>query len=342
MWFGTRNGLNRFDGTSFKIFRNEANNPQSIGSNSILSLYEDNEEHLWVGTYKGIYIYDPIHEKFETFKKISQLEIRYICGDKKNNIWIVAGEKLYQYNTSSKTFHVFTLHQSPLLTLNISDEGLVWVAAADGSIRNYNIENNTSVDYDIIKLYKSKRPVFIQTMYQVNDSILLIATLQQALLFNTKSLSFTNVFKGKPEENNVQVHKIMRQSATTFWLGTENGLYIADLATKKIVLIKKQYANPYSIDDNVITDFCKDKEGNTWIGTFFGGINYYSKELNQFQKYFPLPLTNSLSGNLVHEICKDKNGNLWIGTEDAGLNKLDTKTGIFTHFKPGKQKGSIS
>ena len=70
MWFGTRNGLNRFDGTTFKIFRNDINDPQSIGSNSILSLYEDDSEHLWIGTYKGLYIYDALHEKFSLFNKI--------------------------------------------------------------------------------------------------------------------------------------------------------------------------------------------------------------------------------------------------------------------------------
>ena len=61
-------------------------------------------------------------------------------------------------------------------------------------------------------------------------------------------------------------------------MGTENGLYILNLNENKSIHIKKQYADPYSIDDNVITDFCKDKEGNTWIGTFFGGVNYYSRQ----------------------------------------------------------------
>ena len=86
MWFGTRNGLNRFDGSSFKIFRNDVNDAQSIGSNSILCLYEDNQARLWVGTYKGVYIYDAVHEKFSLFNKIPQSEVRYVQGDKQNNI----------------------------------------------------------------------------------------------------------------------------------------------------------------------------------------------------------------------------------------------------------------
>ena len=184
----------------------------------------------------------------------------------------------------------------------------------------------------LINFIKNNTQVFFQTIYPVTDSTLIIATLQQALLFNTKTLDFTNIFKGTVWENNIQVHKIIKQDTKTFWFGTENGLLIVDLSNNNIQQIQKQFANPYAIDDNVITDFCKDKEGNTWVGSFFGGINYYSKQLNQFQKYFPLPGTNSISGNLIHEICADEKNNLWIGTEDAGLNKLNLTTGKFTQF----------
>ncbi|HVU83848.1 MAG TPA: two-component regulator propeller domain-containing protein, partial [Puia sp.] len=178
--------------------------------------------------------------------------------------------------------------------------------------------------------------------YPVTDTTLLVATLQQALLFNIRSGVLSNIFSGHSWENHIQVHKIIRQSPGTYWFGTEDGLYIHDFTTGSSQQIQKQYANPYSIDDNVITDFYIDREGGTWVGTFFGGINYYSKQLNRFRKYFPLPGRNSISGNLVHEICTDRKGNLWIGTEDAGLNKLDKKTGYIKHFMPGSGKGSIS
>src|ERR1019366_234058 len=98
MWFGTRNGLNRFDGSSFKIFRNNTNNSQSLGSNSILSLFEDKRQQLWVGTYKGVYIYDATHENFAFFKNIPEVEVRAINEDNNNNIWLVAGFMVYKFN----------------------------------------------------------------------------------------------------------------------------------------------------------------------------------------------------------------------------------------------------
>ncbi|MEP6684035.1 MAG: two-component regulator propeller domain-containing protein [Parafilimonas sp.] len=342
MWFGTRNGLNRFDGSSFKIFRNDINDPQSIGSNSILCLYEDKNEHTWVGTYKGVYVYNAVNEKFSLFDKIPQGEVRYIQGDKRNNIWLIANHVLYKLNEKSNAATAYNFPGTQSSILNIDDDGNIWIATTTGELKKYNPASNSFSEININKLYKNNRQVFIQTIYPVTDTTLIIATLQQALLFNTKTLSFTNIFKNTAWENNVQIHKIINQNANTFWFGTENGLLIVDFSKNRIQQIQKQYANPYAIDDNVITDFCKDKEGNTWVGSFFGGVNYYSKQLNQFQKYFPLPGTNSVSGNLIHEICADEKNNLWIGTEDAGLNKLNLSTGKFIPFIPGKQAGSIA
>ena len=332
MWFGTRNGLNRFDGTAFKIFRNNSNESSSIGNNSILSLYEDNSQRLWVGTYKGVYIYDALHEKFSLFAGLPQGEVRAIGSDKLNNLWFVIGFELYKYNKTAN--HIVSYHAgtTQIPVISFDSGGSVWVGSDSGIIKKYQPEKDSFVRFDITPFTKEKQPLFVQTIYPVSDSTLLIATLKQVLLFNTKSLSLRNIYSGNSWANNIQVHKIIRQSESVFWLGTENGLYIVDLKTDKNQIIQKQYDNPYSINDNVITDFCKDKEGNTWVGTFFGGVNYFSKELNEFQKFFPLPGFNSLSGNLVHEICSDKNENMWVGTEDAGLNKIDKKTGQIKHF----------
>lgn len=340
MWFGTRNGLSRFDGHAFRTFRNNIADPSSIGSNSILSLYEDANEKLWIGTYKGISIYDPITEKFTLFNLLSQNEIRVIKGDYRGNIWIVANNVTYKYDTGDKTLTPFHFVNSQTSSLSISTTGIVWIATSTGVIKQYNDLQKSFTDYNIASSLKN--PInAIQDIYPISDTSLLVGTMYNALLVNTKRKQIRDLSRECAITKDIQIHKIIQQSPQEFWLGTETGLYIMDIGAKKVTLLQKERDNPYSLTDNVLYTLYRDREGSTWLGTFFGGINYYSIEYNQFQRYFPHKGTNNLSGNLVHEICSDRHGNIWVGTEDAGLNKLNLRTGLVKQFTPDG-KGSIS
>lgn len=340
IWLGTRNGLNRFDGNSFKIFRNNKDDKTSLGSSSVLTLSEDNRERIWVGTYKGIYRYDPLLENFTPFTQVPMGETRYINHDQHGNTWIVNNFSLYRYNTNSGIVKSYATDSTQVVTMAISENGMIWTANFAGIIRRYDPRTDSFIPYDLQAAGRPEPVTIIQDIYPISDTTLLIGTMNRVLLFNTITNKLENVLKDEP--GNIQVHKILKQSASEYWLGTETGLYILDIHHRRLTPIRKQYGNPYAITDNVIYSFCKDREGGTWIGTFFGGVNYYSPQLNQFRKYFPQEEVNSLSGNLVHEICGDENGDIWIGTEDAGLNKLDTRTGVITHFMPGPGKSSIA
>ena len=342
MWFGSRNGLNRFDGNVFKLFGNKLGDSTSIGSNSIFSLYEDSKELLWVGTYKGIYIFDPLTETFKAFKLIPPGEVRYISGDKQHHIWIISNLNLYRYDELSNKVTAYPLKNDLTVTMNMARNGSLWTATNQGFINHYNMAGRLLASYDISRANKNRKFSTIQEIYPIGDTAVITGTMNQAILFNYKNNSIVNVLKGQNTLGDIHVHVIFHQNDDMYWLGTENGLYIFNLKNGKTTLVQKQYSNPYTITDNIISAIYKDAEGGTWIGTYFGGLNYYSGQYNNFKKYFPEPGVNSLSGNIVHEITKDQYGNLWVGTEDAGLNKIDPKTGLVEHFLPGKAPGSIA
>ena len=339
MWFGTRNGLNRFDGTTFRIFRNDQSDSLTIGNNSILSLQDDGEE-LWVGTYKGIYLYNPMKEEFKQFAKVPQTEIRFIRSYK-DNIWIVANFQLYRYNKSSGKLNSYISINEQTTNLHISQSGIVWIVNNEGKLKKYDNANDRFIDFDVSNLTKTTAYNQVQDMYPVDDTFILIGTMHEVVLLNTKTYKAFNIFKNEKWGSDVQVHEIIKRSKDEFWFGTESGLCTYNIRTQKTTRQNKQIDNPYALADDVITALWKDSEGGIWLGTFFGGINYYSQQYNRFQKYFPNSGENSLSGNVVHEICKDDLGNLWVGTEDAGINKIDRKTNKIIHFLPGR-KGSIS
>ena len=339
IWIASRNGLNRFDGNSFKIFRNKQGDSTSLGSNSVASLYEDEQETLWIGTHKGIYLYNPISDRFAPFKPIPSGDVRMIRGDKQGGIWVISDYQLYRFDRNTGKVQLFPWGNN-IVSVHISQLGKVWIATNNGIMRCYNAKTNSFLEYNISGLTGGKEIFTNMVIHSVADSAMLIGNMKRVWLFNYKTGKIADISEQTGQKEGIHLHAIFENNGQ-YWLGSESGLFILDLKRKKMNYITKEKYNPYSITDNIINAIFKDREGGIWISTQFGGINYYSSEFNRFQKYFPQP-TNSISGNLIHEICMDKYGKLWIGTEDAGLNQLDLKTGRFKSFLPDGKKGSIS
>jgi ligand-binding sensor domain-containing protein/signal transduction histidine kinase/DNA-binding response OmpR family regulator len=344
MWFGTRNGLNRFDGTSFKIYTNNLSDSLSIGSNSIVCLSGDKSGQLWVGTHKGIYIYDPRKEVFTPFRKLPQIDIRAIVRDNSDNVWIIAGYKLYRYNTKNAQLENYRFRDELSTALRISSKGELWVGTNNGTIRKYDVAKHSFIEYSVTgSLSNQKKIDNIRDIYPLTDSTILVGMLNRVLLFNTNTNQTRNVFQQFPWANDVKVRSIFPQSDSVYWIGSETGLYMLNVRTGEGSRIQKEPDNPYSISDNVIFSIARDSEGGTWIGTFYGGVNYFSDQYSRFQKYFHhAGPAKGFKGNVVHEITADSRGNFWVGTEDAGLNKIDGQTGKARHFGADKNQGSIS
>lgn len=337
IWLGSRNGLNRFDGNGFKVFRTIQSDALSLGSNSILSLYEDQEQSLWVGTYKGVYLYNPIKETFSLLTSIPAGEIRFIKGGKQDDIWIVSSLGLYRYDLKNKIATRFGDQNAQAIALDVSDQGIVYVATDQGKVQVYTPKNHKPKTYHI-QTGEKERPLRINSVYAVGDSTLLVGTLNQILKFNLRTNKITPVLN----KRSTHVHTICKESDTQYWIGTETGVLLYNPVNEATNLLANEKDNPYSLSNNVVSAIYKDREGGIWVGTYFGGVNYYSKPYNNFRKYLPKQAINGLNGNVIHEICNDKYGNLWVGTEDGGLNQIDESTGKVKHYLPGPKNGSIS
>ncbi|TLV04131.1 response regulator [Dyadobacter luticola] len=338
IWIASRNGLNRFDGNTFKIFRSRQDDPTSLGSNSVFALYEDQHEKLWVGTHKGIYIYDPVTDQFKPFKLIRTGEVRSVRGDKSGGIWIISDNQLYRFDSKKGTITAVP-HAENTVSTHISASGQVWVASSNGLIRRFDPQTGKVAEFNLAGRVKE---VFSNMrVHTVSDSTLLIGNMKKVHLLNFKTGEITDISEQTGQKKDVYLHTFFKNGTDEYWLGSESGLFILDLKKKKMDQIVKEKYNPYSITDNIVNAIIKDREGGIWVSTQFGGVNYYSSEFNRFQKYFQQP-GNSISGNLVHEITKDQYGKLWVGTEDAGLNQLDLQTGTFKSFLPDGKPGSIA
>lgn len=352
MWFGTPNGLNRFDGTNFKVFRNDPARRHSIGSGGITYLYEDQSGRLWIGTGKGLYFFNADKNNFYAVEALKGAYIRAIQQDASNRLWIASRGQLYTLDLPQEDLANYDRSQlahakakwmqysgAEITSICLQQGGTLWMGTQQGELL-YVAKNE---DSPIQLPSKNIENTSIEKILPVGTDSLLIGTSKRGLIaYNTKHNTFSspllfNAFKS-PE---IFVRDIIEYKQGLYWIASEEGLfcYQPDHSdTKKgdkVQQIRKVYGDPYSLSDNALYSICKDREGGVWITSYFGGINYLPNRPLQFEKYFPGPRKSSITGNVIREITKDQYGHFWIGTEDAGLNKADFINDRFSSFVPG-------
>lgn len=340
IWIGTRGGLNRFDGYTFKAYENKKNKFGSIGNNIIISIAEDKKGMIWIGTGSGLFMYDPYQEVFTELESAPREYTSHLTIDKDNNVWFLANDNLYKYDQKRKKVQG---QQTKATRLAIDRDMNLWMGNNDGIIGKYNPHKGSVANIRIIDQSVPANLRSISKIYPVNDNLILIGCFKQGLKsYNPKTGEIKSLPLRSKGNTAIYVRDIIRADDQQYWVATESGIYIYDLSTNTTQHLRKRPGDSYSLTDNAVYTFCKDNRNGMWVGTYFGGLNYYSRENARFQKYYPMQGSNSISGDAVAEILSDKKGNLWIGTEDAGINKLELKTGKFTNFTATGKIGDIS
>ncbi|MFT4093881.1 MAG: two-component regulator propeller domain-containing protein [Niabella sp.] len=339
IWLGTSEGLNRFDGSDFKVYRYSPNKPHGLKSNSIFCLYEDGKGLLWAGTERGFFRYDPAIDDFRQPLPLENGTVRSICDDDDGRLWFILSNELYYYDTQR---NIAVKKYIPGIT-NVSvlykdvKKG-IWIGTTDGKV--VYLHNNQANIYKITNRPRSS----IEAIHACKNNRLLIGSSKDGLQeFDLSKKRIRQLIKEEKEYATVFVRNILQVSDSSFFVSTENGLYIYNPVNNQYQHLLKSSINPFSLSDNALYALCKDSEGGIWIGSYFGGVNYLPYAPLSFEKYFPTTSPHSLSGNAVREITKDRYGHLWIGSEDGGLTLFDPRKNIFEKYKPdGRNRLSSS
>lgn len=332
MWFGTREGLNRYDGLSFRVYKKENS---ALGRNFITALHEDEQGYIWVGTDDGLYIYNPVLDSFRKFDLFSDKNtcimnyITQIEADDEHNIWIASEEQgLFCYQPGSGLLrHCLDTSGKPNINRFWFRGNVCWV--------NFYTDNL----YYTTKDFKQPLQVFKDAdgNETFNGDIVnweLEGSHNCIYVASTNGLIEMNFTSGKTRRLlDAYVRVLQFKSADELWVGTENGLYIYHPSSGAFThLNAPDQDDSYALADNAIYSLCCDRENGMWIGSYFGGINYHAHQRTYFEKIYPHGELSYL-GRRVREICEGNDGTLWVGTEDKGLFNFDPRSGRITPFR---------
>ncbi|WP_276500652.1 hybrid sensor histidine kinase/response regulator transcription factor [Terrimonas pollutisoli] len=349
MWFGTQIGLNRYDGTRFRVYRYNSKDSSSISSDVITSLFCDSRQTLWVGTRSGLDKYDPKKDIFERIwiNGVRAGNIFCVYEDRKGNLWVGSSNGLHLLTDRKKnefqSFYAFPGGNSiagNIVRSIVEDyQHNLWIGTDNGLTKMK--WANGRYQYETFKHVPGKTGS-LSANYITNiseDSLhrLWIGTQNDGVnLYDPVANSFVSFFHTNNSSSgliNNNIRKVTTARNGKIWIGTQEGLSIVDPNTKTITSYQHDAANKKSLSQNSIYSIFEDNNGSMWVGTYFGGANSiysYSTSFNIVQNNSS---PSSLSNNVVSSIVEDKQHNLWIGTEGGGLNYLDQASGVFTVYK---------
>jgi signal transduction histidine kinase/ligand-binding sensor domain-containing protein/DNA-binding response OmpR family regulator len=355
MWFSSKDGLNRFDGQKYKIYKNNPNDSLSLGNNFVQAIYQDIDYNLWIGTDSYLYLFDYENETFHLFSVQSDLGvvIRFgvtsICSENDSILWFgTMRQGAFCYNKNSGKLRQYLPHkhnksiQSEVVWQVFRDySGTIWVGTREG-LNRYNRETDTFSAYTSQNSQNTLTNDEIFSIYEDSEGNLWVGTWSGGIACLDKSSHTFRSFLNTSKPPFVsKIRAIFEYDKFHLMVGADDGLYLLNKQTGE----SQRMDNPKDFnslsDQNVYTIY-KDREGGIWIGTYFGGVNYMLPNANIIEHYYPNLSPNSLSGKAVSQFCEDQNGNLWIATEDGGLNYFDTQTKKFTVFLSDGKANSLS
>jgi len=308
MWFITEDGLNRFDGYNFRIFKHNANDPGSLSHNELKAICVDHLGFIWVGTfYQGLERFDREKERFTHFRhdrgnprSLGSDIVRSIVEDRSGTLWVgTTGGGLNRLNRATGEFTRFLHNPGDPLSLSHDDVraiaadayGALWVGTQGGGLNRLDAASGRFTRY----LHQPGKP-------------------------------------GSLSSNDVRA--ILQDRRGNLWIGTYGGgLNRLNRGSASFVQYRHNPRNPFSLGSDAVLSIVEDSNGTLWVGTDGGGLNRFDDQTGTFVRYVNDPnRRTSLSSNRIYSLYEDRSGVLWAGTYGEGLNKADLKQKNFIHF----------
>jgi signal transduction histidine kinase/ligand-binding sensor domain-containing protein/DNA-binding response OmpR family regulator len=342
MWFGTQNGLTRYDGVNFVVYENSTEDSTSLSYNNITAIFEDKNKNLWVSTFLGLNLYNREKDNFIRISAFQSIVISTIGEDNQNNLWLgTIGSGVIRYNLSSKKVDYFTntgtdinsINSNHITSLLVDRENKLWFGTwyglflmdTDGKVIKHFLKEPHNAE--------SLSDNYVNTLTIAKDSVLWIGTLYgglNKLFISDQKFRFTHYLSKSARYTPPSILSMVADHHTSLWIGIENsGLLRLDTKTGQFDHYLEEAGNLYTLNSNLIRSLYIDNLNILWIGTIGKGVNYIDQREKRFDLYKRNPDNpNSVSGDDIRCFTEDKQGNIWIGTYD-GISMFDSKNRQF-------------
>jgi len=356
MWFGTASGLNRFDGYTFKVFKHDSNNKNTITDDFIFGIFEGPDKKLWISTRSGYCFYDPETEQFNSdmalllrpLKLPVDQHLTKILRTSTTDFWFLfPNSGIYRYNALTKQTKRYyqninstpSLHSSSIADITTNAKGNIWIAYMDGTVEMLNNKAD-KIGYrtDVFtKAVNNKSGNYSLTVDRDNDLWLYASYIDMGVLYfepSTGALRHFDKDSGTVRLKANIVSNIIQTDDGLVWISADHGgISVLDKRKFQITYLLNREDDPKSLRQNSAMLY-KDNFGIIWAGTFKKGVSYYHKNIIKFPLYRHFASDPaSLNFNDVDKFAEDKLGNLWIGTNGGGLIYFNRKTGKYTQYK---------
>jgi ligand-binding sensor domain-containing protein/DNA-binding CsgD family transcriptional regulator len=340
MWFGTQNGLNKYDGTGFSVFKNRSTDSTSLASSDVYAAYEDHDKNLWFGTRAGLSRY---HRETNTFSNYDFPERScyamrpvwaIVEGDDNEHLWIGASGGLFRFNRSTGALDHYRLNDSiqnanSVRTLCRDGQGQLWMGTSVGTLLRFDPSTRRFTPILINHPDAIGRSP-ITAIRRDNEGHMWVGREDGSLLRYDAPSSF-RLYKALLHR--YPIRALGEDAGGNLWVGTDQGG--AFLLDQRADVAVSLHDEPVRDGTDVVLSFCRDAKGDMWLGTYRGGVYLFDKTDTAFTQLAPYAeVKHAGESNSVLAIYRT-DGDLWLGTDGGGLVRKEGDVTTYYKKRPG-------